>query len=127
MAVQFKAVARVNPADRTKPPKFYAQAVSNGQMTLRQLAKRISDMSTVSSIDALAVLEGMLQVIPEELGNGKIVRLGEFGSFSVSIKSEAFDAPDNIKSNSGHGVKMQFRPGALVKEKLNAMTFEKIS
>jgi len=39
-------------------------------------------MCTVSSADTLAVLESMLTVIPEELAEGNIVELGDFGSFS---------------------------------------------
>ena len=55
---------------------------------MRGLAKRISDISTVSSVDVMAVLEALFQVVPGELADGRIVRCGDFGSFSTTLQSE---------------------------------------
>ena len=44
-------------------------------MTLRQLTQRISQMCTVSSPDTMAVLEYMLTIIPQELTEGKHLRI----------------------------------------------------
>lgn len=127
MPVPFKAVARVNPADRTQPPLYYAQPVKRGTLTLRQLAKRASDMSSITVMDALSVIESLVQIIPEELGEGNIVRLGEFGSFSLSIKCEPAETPEALKSPSINGAKIIFRPGKIVKEKLEVISYEKVS
>jgi len=51
---------RANPRDPQAAKKFYAIASSDGEVTLRQLAERIAEISTVSSIDTLAVLESLL-------------------------------------------------------------------
>jgi len=40
---------RPKPGDASAPKKFYAVAKSDGQVTLRQLAEQIADISTVSS------------------------------------------------------------------------------
>ena len=88
MSVNFKAVPKKNPQLPAEPPKFYAHLVSTGDLTLRQLAKQIAARSTVSAADTLAVLESLLEVIPESLADGKIVRLGDFGSFSLTASSE---------------------------------------
>lgn len=39
MAVNYKAVAKKNPLKQTDPPKYYAQAISTGDVSLCQLAK----------------------------------------------------------------------------------------
>ena len=83
MAIPFSVVARVNPSDRTLPERFFVSTRSGGELTLRDMANRISSMSTLTTIDTLAVLEAFVQVIPEELANGRIVRLGDFGSLRV--------------------------------------------
>lgn len=46
-----------------------------GRKTLRQMAERISQISTVSSADTMAALEALLTTIPQELAAGNIVEL----------------------------------------------------
>ena len=75
MPINYVLVERGKPGDATAPKKFYARAKSSGEMTLRELTKRIADISTVSSIDTKAVLEALLQVIPEELAGGNPSRV----------------------------------------------------
>jgi len=64
MGVNYKAVPKKNPGNQAAPAKYYVQVVSSGEMTLRDLAKQISLISTVSTADTLAVLENFLTVIP---------------------------------------------------------------
>jgi len=35
----------------------------------------------------MAVLEGLLQIIPEEIMNGKIIKLGDFGTFKTTLSA----------------------------------------
>ena len=77
MPISYVVVEKVDPRDITAPTRYFAQAKSNGDTNLREISKSISDMSTVSSIDISAALEGLLKVIPEELSKGKIVKPGQ--------------------------------------------------
>ena len=79
MPIKYKVIERGNPSDVTKPKKFYAQAVSDGETSLKELAKRASQISTVSYTDTLAVITSLMEVIPDVLADGKTVRLGELG------------------------------------------------
>ena len=71
MPVKFNVVERGNPAKAEAPKKFYPSIQSGGRMTLRELAKEISTISTVSSTDTMAVLEALLTIIPKELSTGQ--------------------------------------------------------
>jgi len=82
MSVKYNIVERPNPRDPEAPKKFYPSVQASGRKTLRQLSKRITQMCTVTGPDTLAVLESLLTIIPEELAEGRIVELGDFGSFS---------------------------------------------
>ena len=42
MAVKFNVIQRPNPLKPTEPKKSYAIVQSNGEITLKQLSKRIS-------------------------------------------------------------------------------------
>jgi predicted histone-like DNA-binding protein len=105
--------------------KFYAIAVSKGEATLRELAKEISQISTVSSPDTLAVLEALLLVVPKYIADGKIVRLGEFGSFGLTISSEGYDTEEEVTSKSIKGNSLNFKPGSELKVTLENIKYEK--
>lgn len=127
MAVNYKAVPKRNPSKMEEAPKFYVQVVSSGDMTVRQLAKQISAISTVSAADTMAVIEAFLEVVPQALAEGKIVRLGDFGSFSLAASSEgAVDAP-TLSKNHIKKVSVRFRPGKEFTNVTNAVDFTKVS
>jgi len=98
MAIKYSLIERINPADLSMPRKIYAVNKSSGELSLRQLSKRIADISTVSSIDTMAVLEALVQVIPEELSDGNIVRLGDFGSFYANLKSSGAETEEDFNN-----------------------------
>lgn len=125
MAIKYKTVARKNPGDQTAPPKYYAQAVSSGKTTLRQMAKIISDISTVSSIDTMAALEAFLHTIPQEMADGRIVKLGDFGSFSVTISSEGVENEADFTVSKIKKYSVRFRPGKLFKEAIDNAGYQK--
>jgi len=126
MPIKYKAIGKANPRDPQAPAKFYASATAGSSVTVRQIAKRIAQISTVSSVDTLAVLEAFLQIIPEYLSEGSNVKLGEFGSFSVRLKSEGMATIDALTAANIKGVKLHFRPGKEFQDVLNAVTFEKV-
>ena len=86
MSTKYTVIARRKPGDPTAPEKYYPSVKSSGRITLRQLSKQIAEISTVSSVDTLAVLEALLTLIPREISNGNIVNLGDFGTFRLRIQ-----------------------------------------
>ncbi len=125
MAIKYSLIERINPADLSMPRKIYAVNKSSGELSLRQLSKRIADMSTVSSIDTMAVLEALVQVIPEELSDGNIIRLGDFGSFYAKIKSSGAETEDDFNSSYIVNTRIKFRPGSQLKNVINDVKYQK--
>ena len=125
--IKFKIMERVNPQAPLDPRKYYAFIKNQGVVNLRQLAKRISRESTISMMDTMAVLEGLLQVIPDLLADGKIVRLGELGTFRVTISSEGVDTADDFNLTAIKGVNLIFRPGVEFRDHLSGFKFQKVS
>ncbi len=116
---------RVNPRDVTAARKFYAVAVSKDKVDLRTLSTEISKISTVSSIDTMAVLESLIQVIPEYLLEGRTIKLGEFGTFRLTISSDGADTAESFTSSMIKKVKLNFRPGKLISDALKTISYEK--
>jgi len=123
--VKFNIVERANPRDLEAPKKFYPSIHSSGRRSLRQLTSRITQMCTVSSPDTMAVLESLLTVIPQELAEGNIVELGDFGSFWLRSSSEGADEMDQVSGNQVKNILPRFIPGKEFKKALYGVDFEK--
>jgi predicted histone-like DNA-binding protein len=107
------------------PKKHYVVTQSRGEVSLHQLAEQIAEISTVGSIDTLAVLESLLQVLPKHLLDSKIIRLGDFGSFRISISSSGADTASNFTKRMIKNVKLLYRPGKLIADVLKKVEFVK--
>lgn len=127
MSVKYNVVERVNPRDVEGPRKFYPSIQSSGRMTLRQLSGRISQMCTVSSPDTLAVLESLLTIIPQELADGNIVELGDFGNFWLRSNAEGAEEMDKVSASQVTNILPRFNPGKEFKKALTAVDFVKVT
>ncbi len=125
MAVKYKVIKKINPLKKTDPKKSYATIASEGEITLKQISKRIAAMSTVNSGDILAVLDLLLQILIEELSNGKTLRFGDFGSFALSLSSEGKDTDDEVTAAVIKAAKILFRPGSDLKKMLATLDYQK--
>mgnify|MGYP000939213062 CR=1 FL=1 len=123
MAVKLKAVQRVNPQDVQAPQKFYAKAVSNGRTDLKRLAKLVAMQCTVNRADCLAVLAALEDNIIMELQEGKIVQMGELGTFQLSVNSIGSDTSEEVGTNSVKKARLNFRPGEELKNMLKNLSF----
>ena len=123
----YKLYQRVNPKAPEEPRKYYAFPQTSGIAEIRYLATRIARESTVSTVDTLAVLEALLHVIPDLLLEGKIVKLGEFGSFRLSLSSEGTANPDEFNVSMIKRTNLLFRAGSEFKDQLTNVKFTKVS
>ena len=85
--IRYVIQAKKNP-QKKEEVKFYPQAAPTTPVTLAQIVKRIEKCSTVSSADVKAVLDALQYEVIEALENGNTVRLGDIGSFRLTIKAE---------------------------------------
>jgi predicted histone-like DNA-binding protein len=127
MAAKYKVVEKVNPSNREAPRKFYPSLQSSGRSSQRILAAEAADRSTLSDADMAAALANMLALIPKHLAMGRVVDLGDFGSFRLSISSEGSDSPDLVSSRNIKRVSVRFVPGPAFKEDLAKIQFEKVN
>ncbi|MGL2963435.1 HU family DNA-binding protein [Flavobacterium sp. RSB2_4_14] len=123
MSVKIKPVQRVNPQDVNAPQKFYAKAVADGRTDLKRLAKLIAMQCTVNRADCLAVLAALEDNIIMELQEGKIVKLGELGTFQLGVNSMGSDTSNEVGSSSVKKARLNFRPGEELKKMLKNLSF----
>jgi len=125
MSVKYHVIPRKSPRDPEAAPKYYPSIVKSGQITLRQLARRIAEISTVSTVDTMAVLEALLQLIPQLLSEGLIVRLGALGSFWLRTKTESSETEEDVNATKIKKVLPRFNPGKEFQQTLDNIEFEK--
>ena len=98
--------------------KFIARPDKRQKADFRKISDIISDRSTLSSVDIIAVLEAFASLVPELLMDNYSVHLPPLGIFSLSFKSECHDNPEDVNYTSVKEVKMQFRPDKEIITKL---------
>lgn len=117
MAVKYTIVPHGNQENPEAPKKFYAQAKSSGELTLRKLSKEKAEGSTtVSDTDVLAVLNDLARILRRHLDNGKIVRLGNSSSFQIAITNEGAETVEKFNTPLIKDGKVTFRQGIDLKE-----------
>lgn len=107
--------------------KYYASAKTTGEIDIEQLTQRIEKISTVSGADIRAVLYGLVDVVPGELAEGNVIKIGDLGNFQVSISSHGYETADEVNGNSIRKSRVIFTPGSKFKDMLKTLTFKKLS
>ena len=127
MSVKYNVVERGKPGDIEAPKKYYPSILSSGRVTLRQISQTVSQLSTLSSADTMAVLGHLLTVIPQELSRGNIVELGDFGNFWLRTETEGTATPEEVRAVHIKGVLPRFNAGKEFKKVLDTIEFVKTS
>ena len=83
----------------------------------------IGARSTVSSADVKAVLDNLNFVLDMELQAGRIVQLGEFGNFRLSLSSEGANDKEGFDRSMIVGARVIFTPGSSLKKTLKTTNF----
>ena len=126
MAVQFKMVPKQNNIASPPEVKYFPCAISQGEVNLDDLAKIVAGRSTMSRADCYGVIMGLSEVIGEQLADGRIVRIDNLGTFSLSLQGTAADAPESLGKSNIKKAKMLFQPSRAIKEVLKTIVFKRI-
>lgn len=123
--IKYVIRAKKNPI--AKSVKYYPQIAPTMPVTLAQIVKRIEKRSTVSSADVKAVLDSLQYEVIEALQNGNSVRLGDLGSFRLSIKANGSTTSDEARRTGANAIKavnVQFTKSTAMRDALSPSTVE---
>ena len=82
-------------------------------MTIEKFAKHISSHGSVySRADISAILYMTVDCMREQLLEGKKIRLGDLGDFSILLSSKGAEDADKFTAQNITDVKVQWEPGA---------------
>ena len=116
--IEIKAVAKKNPQNLKVPVKYYAGKVNQGEVSLEHISRRMAKESHLSEKQIHKVLMDYNELIPVFIGQGKIVRIEEFGSYYLSINSSSSDKPEDVSVDNIKTLRIGFRPSKPAKDKV---------
>lgn len=111
--INYSVVSRKSPKDQTV--KYYAQAKSYNALTIQNIASLISRECTVTIHDVKAVLSALEEQVIAALQNGNSVRLGDLGSFHVTVNSGGCDKKEDFKASMIKRVNVRFAKSSLMR------------
>ena len=82
-----------NRKNSTTRGQWYARAAVMGVTDLETLAARIQRNCTAKKSDVMAVLTELVEVMQDELQEGRRVKLDGFGSFKIGISTTGAESP----------------------------------
>ena len=92
---------------------YFATAQYTEVMTIEKFARHIADHGTTySRADIMAILYMAVDCMREQLLEGKKIRLGELGDFSVALSSKGAETAEKFSSQNIQRVTVCWEPGS---------------
>ena len=127
--INYSGSARPNPRDKEAAPKYYASPQVSETISMSEFCKHIASHGSVySRADIQSVLTQAVDCMREMLLDGKKIKLGDLGEFSIGLSSkgtvtaEDFNPIHHIKK-----VRVNWSPGFEFLDLKNAATFNLVS
>jgi len=105
--------------------KYIARVTKRKKADLAMINRLISKRSTVSAIDIAAVLAGFAEIVPELLLQNYSIHLPPLGIFSLSMKSEVHNTPEEVNTHTVKELKINFLPDKAMANELKNVKLEK--
>ncbi len=118
MALRYRITKRNNSIQNNKE-QYIMQAVHKGVVGLEEISQHISNMSSISETDVLAVLHALGWQLERNLEKGYIVDLDYIGRFKMGFKGKAANNPEdlNVKKHI-QSFHVNYQPSTKMKRKL---------
>ncbi|MDD4823583.1 MAG: HU family DNA-binding protein [Bacteroidales bacterium] len=124
MSVPYQLVLRHNPKDKLAPKKYYGAVKNSGKTEFETLCTTISDRGTCIKGDVQAALDGLIFAMKQGLAEGRIIQLGEFGNFRMSIGGTGVEDSKEYAVSMITRKKIIFTPGKLLQDMMKTLSFK---
>lgn len=126
--IPYSIVMRSNPQHEGDPKKAYATPQVVEVLTLEKFAEHIaSHASKYGEEDITAVAILVTNCLVEQLLDGKKVKLGKLGDFSISLSSTGAVSAKEFTADNIQAVNLVFSPGAAFEDLIKKATFTPVA
>lgn len=126
MGLQYVVAKRVFGFDKTKAEKYVAKSVGAGDMNFDKLCAKVSRILGIHRkvVDLVAV--GLVDIMAEEIDDGKTIVLGDFGRFRPSFVGKSADKQEDVSASNIVRKRILFMPGKIFSQMLGDMSVTKM-
>lgn len=123
MAILVKPIKRLNPNKREDPPKWYVTQMTTAQVNETQVAMDLADETTLNPSEAMMAIRQLRKILLRRLLGGESVKLGNWGSFSITISSTPSETMEEVSTHNIKSVNLNFQPDEAFKTDLQRAQF----
>ena len=123
MSIFLKPVQRFNPSDPDVGKKWYPVQVTTKLVDETEVATLIAEGTTLNPMEALMAIRRLRYVVQRMLLDGKSVRLGDWGSFNITLSSKGVEGKSELTARNIKSVNINFLPGAELREAMQSADF----
>lgn len=122
MALEYIVTKRVFGFDDTKTEKYVARSVRSGRVNFSKMCAKVSRTCGVHRKVVDLVVSGLVDMMAEDIDEGKSVQLGEFGIFTPTVRAKSTTNEEEVKASSIVARKIRFFPGKIFKRTLEDLS-----
>lgn len=123
MAILVKPIQKLNPNKLDEPKKWYVTQVTAALVDESQIAIDIAEGTTLDPSEAMMALRQLRKVLLRRLLSGESVKMGNWGSFSVTLTSTGVEEKKKVSASQIKSVNLNFQADKTFKEELQKATF----
>ena len=98
MSLEYVVTKRVFGFDKTKAEKHATITSVLGQVSFDKMCAKVSRLCGIHRKVVDLVVSGLVDMMAEDIDDGKTVQMGEFGLFRPTIKTKSADTADAVKA-----------------------------
>ena len=125
MGLNYSIAMLKNPQNQDESAKAYAKSQITGELSLKELSRRVAAQSTASRADVTAVIATVENMI-DGLRAGEQVDFGDLGKFRLQITSRGAETAEKFTATNITGVNIQFIPGEDLKTIFSGLEFSPV-
>ncbi|WP_291598973.1 HU family DNA-binding protein [Bacteroides sp.] len=118
MGLKYVVAKQVFAFDETKSEKYVVKQVSSGKISFSKLCTQVGQICGAHRGTVQLVIAGLVDVLVNNIEDGKSVQLGEFGTFRPAINAKAADTEEEANATKIYRKTVKFTPGAALKNTL---------
>lgn len=127
MGLQYVVAKRVFGFDKDKNVKYVAKSVGSGELDFGKLCAKVSRILGIHRKTVDLVATGLVDIMSEEIDDGKTVRLGEFGLFRPSFTGKSADTEEGVTASNIVRKRILFFPGKAFSAMLGNMSVTRMA
>lgn len=113
----YRTISRKSPKDQSL--KYYPMLVSPKPIFSDQIISRIERRCTLASADVKAVTDAIEVELMDNLAEGKSVRLGDLGTFRLTLRTKGSATPEEVTADKIVGSHIVFTPSPKLRRALS--------